>query len=78
VNLGRPVEIRRGHRPDEALPGTIAEVLPDGDHASIFEQVSYRDIIPVAASLDEAIEIAHRLLGAGNPTRLIAFKVTLD
>lgn len=74
----RPVEIRRGHRSNEALIGTIVEVLPVGDLASIFEQVSWRDIIPVASSLDEAAEIAHRLLGPGNRTRLIAFKVMLD
>ena len=74
----RPVEIRRGHRANELLKGTIVEVLPIGDLASIFEQVSYRDIIPIAASLDEAMEIAHRLLGPGNLKRLIAFKVMLD
>jgi hypothetical protein len=74
----RPVEIRRAHRGSEVLKGTIVEVLPVGDLASIFERVSYSDIIPVAASLDEAVQIAHRLLGPGNLKRLIAFKVMLD
>jgi hypothetical protein len=77
VYPGRAVELRRGHRPDDALTGRIASVVVAEDLAALFAQISYREVIPDAASAEEAVEIARRLLGPGGRTGIIAMEIAL-
>ncbi len=77
VFTGRAVELRRGRRPDEALKGVIARVILADDLPALFDQIAYRDVVPEATSLEEAIETAGAPRGAG-PARLIALEIDLD
>ncbi len=77
VFAGRAVELRRGRRPDEALKGAIARVILADDLPALFDQIPYREVVPDAASVEEAIEVAGPALGVGR-AGIIAVEINLD
>jgi ASC-1-like (ASCH) protein len=75
---GRKIELRRGHRPEDALKGVIARVAVADDLPSLLDQIPYAAIIPEVGSVDEALAILRRLVGAAARGGLIAFEVALE
>lgn len=74
---GRRVELRRGYSTGHSLWGTLARTERAESIARFFDVVPYSLVVPGAASLAEAIEVAHGILGTGE-FHVIGFEVGLD
>lgn len=81
LRVGRPVELRRGYTDaNTSLWGAIESVQRATSLRDFFDKVPYAAVIPEAASVDDAVDQAARILGVGaeEPVDLIGFKLELD
>lgn len=78
VITGRSVELRHGYRSTASLWGSIVQVTIADNVKRFFELVPFREVIPVADSVEEAIAIANRILGTDGPAPVLGFKVELS
>jgi hypothetical protein len=76
IRTGRKVELRRGYKSEHALWGRVGKIVISDTLAGIFTTIPYKQIIPTAYSLENAIEIALQFVGPTS-TLLIAFEVKL-
>jgi hypothetical protein len=80
VRPGRFVELRRGYQEKcGSLWGTIAEVVQAPTLSRFFESVPYHEVIPTAASREDAIRIASEILNlhyADAP--VLGFRIQLE
>jgi hypothetical protein len=81
VYSGRRVELRLGYSDRErAAWGIISAVVTANDLQSFFRVVPFREVIPAACSVEEAIECTSEILSL-SPNKhvpLIGFRVELD
>lgn len=62
VRAGREVELRHGYSSHQSLWGVITDTMRAKSVRDFFAHVDYETVIPTAASQDEAIRIAERIL----------------
>ncbi len=74
VRVGRPVELRRGYNTPDALWGEVGEVVIADNVADFFDQVHFSEVIPVARSKAEALEMANKILGS-TELRVLGFLI---
>lgn len=77
VIAGRSVELRHGYSSDVSLWGRIDRVITADSVKKFFELVPFREVIPLADSVEEAIAIANRILGTDGQGPVLGFKVKL-
>ena len=75
VKVGRSVELRRGYRGPDVLWGEILDVVEANGVDEFFSKVPYKEVIPVADSREQAIEIATAILKIEPNTPLLGFAV---
>jgi hypothetical protein len=80
VRLGRLVELRRGYSTPDSIWGHVAGIVVAESLADLYRKVPYLQVTPLAASLDEALAVASKILGIDpdQATALIAFRVECD
>lgn len=81
VWLNRRVELRYGYsNPNRSLWGTILAVHFADNLQEFFDQVFYKQVIPVANNLEEAIAISEGILRlpSDQSVPLLGFEVSLD
>jgi hypothetical protein len=75
VRVGRQVELRRGYRNKDILRGTIVEVIEAHSLEELFARVPFREVIPTASSVSDAVAVAGRILNSGSAAHFLAFSV---
>jgi ASC-1-like (ASCH) protein len=75
VRVGRRVELRRGYKGPEVLWGEIVEVIQANGIEDFFSKVYFKEVVPVAESREDAVEIATKILNVEADTRLLGFAV---
>lgn len=80
LRAGRRVELRRGYSDAKrALWGAIVETFSAPSLYAFFERVPYQEVIPAAASLQDAVERARVILRVdADKDAVIGFRVALD
>ncbi len=73
VKKDRLVELRQGYS-GPSIWGRIDHVLVEESNLhKLFEKVEFKDVIPVAGSIDEAVSLAEKFVGTQGP--YILFKI---
>jgi ASC-1-like (ASCH) protein len=75
VRVGRSVEFRRGYRGREVLWGEIVAVIEADNIEEFFRKVPFREVIPTASSVEEAIAISSGILKVEANTPLLGFAI---
>lgn len=75
VRIGRLVELRRGYKGPDALWGEILNVIEASNIENFFNEVDFKDVIPVADSREHAIQIATDILKVDRTTPVLGFAV---
>jgi hypothetical protein len=75
---GRIVELRRGYNSQDSLWGRIGRVVRAQNLSRFFEAVPYGEVIPIASSLQDAINIADAFVGADDSVSIIGFEIWLE
>jgi hypothetical protein len=80
LRAGRRVELRRGYN-DAASSrwGVLREVVRAGSLEEFFSRVDFRDVIPIAADVADAVARAAEILSieSGEPVELVGFRVEI-
>jgi ASC-1-like (ASCH) protein len=66
VKEGRVVELRRGYS-GSSIWGQIGQVFVENSIYKLLHKVDFRNVIPVASSIDEAVSIAEEIVGNQGP-----------
>jgi hypothetical protein len=69
------VEFRRGYRGREVLWGEIVAVIEADNIEEFFRKVPFREVIPTASSVEEAIAISSGILKVEANTPLLGFAI---
>jgi ASC-1-like (ASCH) protein len=79
ITLGRTVELRKGYsRKEDSIWGIVSSVERAHGLEEFFRNVPYKDVIPTATDLDDAISAAARILGIHPKEEdVIGFKVEI-
>lgn len=74
---GRLVELRLGYSTSQSLWGCVQSIIHARSLTELFSQVPYEDVIPMASTEEEAVDVCTSILDlcSDNPS-LIAFKVS--
>ena len=75
VRVGRSVEFRRGYRGRDALWGEIVAVIEADSIEEFFRKVPFREVIPTATSVEEAIAISTGILRVEANTPILGFEI---
>lgn len=81
VRPQRQVELRLGYSdPNQALWGTIIKVETAESLEDFFDRVPFKQVIPNAQNLDEAIATIEKILGLSSDcsSRVLGFEVLLN
>lgn len=78
VHKNRMVELRKGYNTDEKLFGQVDDVVESASLEGIFKKVSFKEIIPIAKNISEAITISLEILKPSTLHSFIAFKIDLN
>jgi ASC-1-like (ASCH) protein len=76
IQDGRVVELRRGYNTKDSIWGKIEKVLEFNTLEEVFEAVCFKEVIPVATCMKQAISIAKSILNPSNDSTFIIFKIT--
>jgi ASC-1-like (ASCH) protein len=75
VKEGRLVELRRGYS-GTSIWGQIGQIFVESSLDQLFDTVSFKNVIPVASSMNEAVSIAKEFVGDKGP--YILFEIIRD
>jgi hypothetical protein len=75
VRIGRRVELRRGYKGPDVLWGEILDVVEANGVDDFFSKVYFKDVIPVADTREQAVEIVTAILKVDSMTHLLGFAV---
>jgi ASC-1-like (ASCH) protein len=75
VRIGRRVELRRGYRNKDVLWGTIIDILEADSLEELFSKVPFREVIPTASSVEDAVATAKRILNVRSSETFLAFAI---
>lgn len=77
IQVGREVELRKGYSTKESIWGEVNSVVVAENIAEFFKKVPFSEVIPVAESLSNAVEIAQQIIGH-HDQKVIGFRVDID
>lgn len=77
IQVGREVELRKGYSTKESIWGEVNSVVVAENIAEFFKKVPFSEVIPVAESLRNAVEIAQQIIGH-HDQKVIGFRVDID
>ncbi|WP_026618788.1 hypothetical protein [Ensifer sp. WSM1721] len=77
VCVGREVELRRGYSTKDSIWGEVNTVVVAESIAEFFKKVPFSEVIPIAESLSDAVEIAQQIIGHDDQ-KVIGFRVDIN
>lgn len=75
--VGREVELRRGYSTKDSIWGEVNTVVVAESIAEFFKKVPFSEVIPIAESLSDAVEIAQQIIGHDDQ-KVIGFRVDIN
>ncbi|WP_316196913.1 hypothetical protein [Bradyrhizobium sp. SZCCHNS3053] len=75
VRVGRRVELRKGYKGPESIWGEVLDVVEANGLDDFFNKVDFKEVIPVASTREDAVQIASDILRVGSSTPLLGFCV---